>query len=164
MNWSLPFEIALLFAMLGVSASISATTIWLEALAIASVIAVSISLLRRSNQPENAVACDDHTASDGSLPFDPSAIHAVTAEDHYCRFHLVDGSEQLILSRFSDLLAALARIDGEQTHRSAWVASAANAVATRKGRSWRLQLASGKELPVSRSHRERLRRRGWLRR
>jgi hypothetical protein len=168
-NWSLPFEIALLLAMLGVTATISTPSVWLEALAIAAIIAVVIGLaLRRS--PHAAAAEDSRmkqaepNESNDLLPFDPSAIHAVTAEDHYCRFHLADGSEQLVLSRFGDLLGALATLDGEQTHRSAWVASAADAVAIRRGRSWRLQLASGQELPVSRSHAARVRHRGWLRR
>ena len=94
---------------------------------------------------------------------DLADVQAVTAEDHYCRFHLAGGAKPLVLARFADVLAELTGIDGEQVHRGAWIAAASVDGAMREGRAWRLVLADGTRLPVSASYVAAVRARGWLR-
>lgn len=151
LNAMLPLEIFLLLRLCGVPAPFAPLTIWIDALAISAFLALAIALFlgRRKANAGKPIASDDRAR----LGLDPVRIHAVRAEDHYCR-----------LQRFGDVLATLAEIDGEQIHRGAWVASAAGASPVREGRNWRLRLATGQELPVSATYRGRLRTRGWLRR
>ena len=93
--------------------------------------------------------------------FRTADLWALEAEDHYLRVHMSSGST-LILMRLSDAMAALARIDGAQTHRSWWVArSAASRIETGGGRA-ALILPDGTKAPVSRSFFRELKRRGWL--
>ncbi|RBP16157.1 LytTR family transcriptional regulator [Roseiarcus fermentans] len=88
-------------------------------------------------------------------------LWALEAEDHYLRVHSSAG-RTLILMRLSDAMAALARLDGAQTHRSWWVArSAATPIETNQGRAV-LALPDGTRAPVSRSFYRDLKARGWL--
>lgn len=90
------------------------------------------------------------------------AICAIVAEDHYVRLHLADGSQQLLHCRFSDALAALAGIPGEQVRRGAWLAEAHREAALRRDGHWQLTTGTGLSLAVSRSRVAQLRRRGWI--
>ena len=77
-------------------------------------------------------------------------LWALEAEDHYLRVYTSAGAT-LILMRLSDAVAALARLDGAQTHRSWWVArSAARPFETGQGRAV-LALPDGTKAPVSRA-------------
>lgn len=88
-------------------------------------------------------------------------ILCVENEDHYIRVHTTAGNA-LILMRLRDAIAQLADIDGEQVHRSWWVARAAVANVIRTERRIELRLTDGRDVPVSRTGAALLRERGWL--
>ena len=69
-------------------------------------------------------------------------------EDHYVRAHTEVGSA-LHLMTLSDAMARTSR-PGLQVHRSWWVARDAVATVLRDGRSVRLKLLNGLEVPVAR--------------
>ena len=159
-NLPLPLEIPAALALFGLSTEISAVGVWIEAGAISAILFVIMLFTRRRPVPSMPLA-------DTGLLFragirDPAEVRAVRAEDHYCRVHLGDGRSLLILARFSDTLAELAGIDGEQVHRGAWIAAAGMDGAVRDGRAWRLVLADGTRLPVSDTYLSAVRARGWL--
>nr|WP_246438598.1 LytTR family DNA-binding domain-containing protein [Novosphingobium piscinae] len=139
--------------------------LYLSALVIAAGIAVLVALLSpvRPGAGTGVVAPSGPglLAAKAGLP-DLRGLLAVTAEDHYLRLHLADGSRPLVLFRFGDALAELAALDGCQVHRGAWIADGAVAEARRQGRRWMLCLADGTTLPVSESHLAAVRVRGWL--
>lgn len=85
---------------------------------------------------------------------------ALEMEDHYVRAHTALGSE-LVLLRMRDAVAELEGIDGEQVHRSWWVARGAVADVKRDGRNLRLVLDNGVVAPVSRANVALLKDRGW---
>lgn len=98
----------------------------------------------------------------GRLP--PHLGHELIAlemEDHYVRAHTPVGST-LILMRMRDAVAELAGLDGEQVHRSWWVARHAVEQAASDGRNVRLRLKGGLEAPVARNRVPALRAMGWL--
>lgn len=86
---------------------------------------------------------------------------ALEMEDHYVRAHTGLGSE-LVLMRMRDAVAELDGIEGEQVHRSWWVARGAVADVKREGRNVRLVLDNGIEAPVSRANLSVLKHRGWI--
>lgn len=86
---------------------------------------------------------------------------ALEMEDHYVRAHTALGSE-LVLMRMRDAVAELGEIEGEQVHRSWWVARGAVADVKREGRNVRLVLDTGIEAPVSRANVTPLKEAGWF--
>ena len=86
---------------------------------------------------------------------------ALEMEDHYVRAHTALGSE-LVLMRMRDAVAELDGIEGEQVHRSWWVARGAVTDVKREGRNVRLVLDNGIEAPVSRANVSILKQRGWI--
>ncbi|MGB7655391.1 MAG: LytTR family DNA-binding domain-containing protein [Novosphingobium sp.] len=86
---------------------------------------------------------------------------ALQMEDHYLRIHTRLGSD-LILMRMRDAVAELDGIDGAQVHRSWWVARSAVTRTERDGRSIKLMLDGGLEVPVSRDAAADLKAAGWL--
>ncbi len=86
---------------------------------------------------------------------------ALEMEDHYVRAHTALGSE-LVLMRMRDAVAELDGLDGEQVHRSWWVARGAVADIRREGRNVRLVLDNGLEAPVSRANVGPLKGKGWF--
>ncbi|APE29276.1 LytTR family DNA-binding domain-containing protein [Aurantiacibacter gangjinensis] len=86
---------------------------------------------------------------------------ALEMEDHYVRAHTALGSE-LLLMRMRDAVAELHPVQGEQVHRSWWVARGAVADVKRDGRNIQLVLDNGLEAPVSRANVQRLKDEGWL--
>ncbi len=86
---------------------------------------------------------------------------ALEMEDHYVRAHTALGSE-LVLMRMRDAVAELDGIEGEQVHRSWWVARGAVADVKREGRNIRLVLDNGIEAPVSRANVAQLKEHGWI--
>jgi hypothetical protein len=99
----------------------------------------------------------------GRLPPHLSAARllALQAEDHYLRVH-TDAGSTLILMRLSDAIAQTGGVEGARCHRSWWVARTAVAGAGRRGTVAALQLESGLDVPVSRTHLAQLKAAGWL--
>lgn len=181
LNALLPLEIFWALQGVGKAARIDYFGTWLGAVGIT----IAIGLLREFALPERSstqIADDAQPGPAETLPpvvaeapqrprplFERGGVHrpsdllAVRAEDHYLRLHLSGGRQPLILYRFSDAMADLAGVDGEQVHRGAWVAPHAVKGAEREGRRWRLRLSDGSVIPVSESYVGAARRRGWLR-
>ncbi|WP_375289094.1 LytTR family DNA-binding domain-containing protein [Qipengyuania sp.] len=90
-----------------------------------------------------------------------SDLIALEMEDHYVRAHTVLGSE-LVLMRMRDAVAELDSLEGEQVHRSWWVARDSVTGVKRDGRNVRLQLEGGLEAPVARARLAELKQAGWL--
>lgn len=90
-----------------------------------------------------------------------SELIALEMEDHYVRAHTALGND-LVLLRMRDAVAELDGIEGEQVHRSWWVARGAVADVKREGRNVRLVLDNGLEAPVSRANVTPLKDAGWL--
>ena len=90
-----------------------------------------------------------------------SQLIALEMEDHYVRAHTALGSE-LVLMRMRDAVAELDGLEGEQVHRSWWVARGAVIDVKREGRNVRLLLDNGVEAPVSRANVSVLKERGWI--
>ncbi len=88
-------------------------------------------------------------------------ILALQSEDHYVRVHGENTSE-LILMRLRDAIAEMDGVDGEQVHRSWWIARDAVASAEPSGRSWAITLKNGEVAPVARDSVERLQSEGLL--
>ena len=88
-------------------------------------------------------------------------IWAVEAEDHYLRLHTSKGQE-LILLRLSEAIDELAGLEGEQVHRSWWVARQGLADAERGDGRAVLTLKNGVKAPVSRTYAKILRDKGWF--
>ncbi|MES2045877.1 MAG: LytTR family transcriptional regulator DNA-binding domain-containing protein [Pseudomonadota bacterium] len=168
LNLPLPLEITLALRLFGIMVSPRGLPhVWIDALAISAAIFAVIYLAQRRYRPP-AVAAAPAIIPGGLLSKAgvacPTALHAVRAEDHYCRLYLADGRAPLVHHRFGDALAELAGFDGRQVHRGAWAASAGVVAAERDGRAWRLVLAGGARLPVSTRFVADLRAQGWLNR
>ncbi|GGC05407.1 hypothetical protein GCM10011494_24960 [Novosphingobium endophyticum] len=88
-------------------------------------------------------------------------VLALQSEDHYVRVHGENGSE-LLLMRLRDAIAEMAGVEGEQVHRSWWIARHAIATAEPAGRSWKIILKNGAAAPVARDSVERLQTAGIL--
>ena len=96
------------------------------------------------------------------VKFRTADLYAVSSEDHYLRVHTSLG-EELILMRLADAVRELSGADGLRVHRSWWVAKSGIAEEKRiEGRSL-LILASGTEVPVSRSYRAKAKEAGLIR-
>jgi hypothetical protein len=171
LNLPLPIEISLSLRLFGIDYAADPGRTWSEALAISGAIFLVLLIAgvsRRMNPPAPPVlTTPSAVAPDGLLDraglSDPAVLHAIEAEDHYCRLHLAGGRSLLVLHRFGDALAEVADYDGAQVHRGAWVAAVGVAGARRDGRRWLLLLADGAEIPVSASFAATARDRGWLR-
>lgn len=88
-------------------------------------------------------------------------VWAVEAEDHYLRVHTSKGQD-LILLRLSDAIEELTGLEGEQVHRSWWVArDGVTDVERGDGRAV-LTLKSGVKAPVSRTYARIIRDKGWF--
>lgn len=83
-------------------------------------------------------------------------IVAISAELHYLRVYTRTG-EALILMSFGRAVEALEVIPGQAIHRSHWIALAHVAMLESDGNRVICRLDTGLELPVSRTHRTRLR-------
>ena len=74
----------------------------------------------------------------------------VSAEEHYIRIVTRLGSA-LVLYRFSDAIEELGGFEGDRVHRSFWIAWSEVVRIQRQGRTYRIKMSSGEEVPVSRS-------------
>jgi len=112
------------------------------------------------------------TAAATALPVGSAFLHRlpaklgtdllyIKAEDHDLRVHTNLGNDLLLL-RMSDAVAELNPMTGRQVHRSYWVARRAVTSVERDGYRTRLVLATGEQIPVSRTYLPALRKAGWL--
>lgn len=88
-------------------------------------------------------------------------ILAITGRDHYVDILTRKGKASLLM-RFSDAMAEAAPTDGAQVHRSHWVAWSAVERVERSGDRILLVLSNAARVPVSRSYRDLLVRRGLI--
>ncbi len=86
---------------------------------------------------------------------------ALNSEDHYVRA-IGTAREELVLIRLGDAIQEMGVVPGMQVHRSWWVAEAAIAHLKRDGRTAKLVLVDGREIPVAREKLALLRRNGWI--
>lgn len=155
LNLTLPFELELAFAALGLAVDLPYGQVYSAAIVIATLVYGVIMLVtaRRAETSEEAPGGSPEVplflAKLGIV--DLGALLAVRAEDHYLRLHLADERTPLILYRFGDAVRQLGGIDGVQVHRGCWVARRAVAESLRDGRRWRLRLTDGTIVPVSES-------------
>ncbi len=163
LNLPLPLEIMLALRLFGIAGGPRVAGVWVDALAISAAIFVALLLFTRRIYRRPATAPGfAATGLAARARFDPAALIAIVAEDHYCRLRFADGSSHLVHYRFGDAVADAARLDGAQVHRGAWVAAPAIRGAARDGRRWLLLLADGSRVPVSARHLADARARGWL--
>lgn len=114
----------------------------------------TLALARTVFVPPAEISTEDTEASFlRRLPLDRRGkLIRLEAQDHYLNVVTQKGST-LVLLRLQDAVEALKDLDGLQVHRSHWVATGAVVRHRRvQGRDF-LILASGEEVPVSRSYR-----------
>jgi len=190
LNLTLPFEIMLTFALVGMTVVIPWAANFAAAMVVSLGVGAGIAMARNAGEATTAEApllSPPSSPPPSPLPTplpppppstmppapetglalraglrDLAGVECIMAEDHYLRLHLADGRTPLVLYRFGDALLELAAIDGEQVHRGAWVAASAVRGAVREGRRWRLRLAGGMLAPVSETFLPAVRARGWL--
>ena len=80
-------------------------------------------------------------------------ITRLTVNDHYVLVGLSDGSEQRLLMRLSDAIAEMDDVIGFITHRSHWVSQNHIKGLVCEGRREFLELTTGVQVPISRTHR-----------
>ncbi|WP_128891726.1 LytTR family DNA-binding domain-containing protein [Erythrobacter sp. HKB08] len=145
---------------------------YLNVLVIGASITAIFYLIESRNAVEDAAPASQPAAQEEADEVGPRFIERLPAhlgsdlialemEDHYVRAHTALGSE-LVLMRLRDAVAELDGIEGEQVHRSWWVARHAVEDVRREGRNIRLVLPNGLEAPVSRNAAPGLRDKGWI--
>jgi len=91
------------------------------------------------------------------LPRDAKGkIMHITVSDHYKVVTMEDGSQHRMLLRFSDAVMEMDETIGCCTHRSHWVATEFVKEGKRLGNKEFVGLASGADVPVSKTYRENL--------
>lgn len=80
--------------------------------------------------------------------------------DHYLAVHTTAG-KQLILCRMDDAAKELENL-GQRVHRSWWVATTAVIGAEKAGQRLFLTLIDGRQVPVGRTYRDKVKRAGWI--
>ena len=86
---------------------------------------------------------------------------SISGRDHYVDVVTTQGKASLLM-RFSDAMAEVQEIEGDQLHRSHWVAWAyVSGTEKTKGRL-AVVLSCGRRVPVSRNHRDKLEARGLI--
>ncbi|MBH5321021.1 LytTR family DNA-binding domain-containing protein [Aurantiacibacter sediminis] len=140
---------------------------------IGALIALANQLIQRQAQPSvepastpSTIVSQTETPSparflDRLPPELGTQLIALEMEDHYVRAYTALGSE-LVLLRMRDAVAELDGMEGEQVHRSWWVARGSVADVKREGRNVRLVLDNGIEAPVSRANVAPLKDAGWF--
>lgn len=88
-------------------------------------------------------------------------LRALEMDDHYVRVH-TDRGQHMLLMRMRDAVAEVGAVEGEQVHRSWWVARDAVEGQLGQGRTVRLKLAGGLEAPVARNSLVRLKALRWI--
>ncbi len=91
----------------------------------------------------------------------PGALWSISVRDHYVDVQTSHGVTSLLM-RLSDAMAETDPVEGDQIHRSHWVAWQAVHRVEREAAKLFVVLAGGSRLPVSKNHREKLVARGLL--
>lgn len=89
------------------------------------------------------------------------ALWSISVRDHYVDVQTSFGTSSLLM-RLSDAMAETDPVEGDQIHRSHWVAWAAVQRVERDGAKLFVVLTGGARLPVSKNHRDKLVARGLL--
>ena len=95
------------------------------------------------------------------IQYQTAELYAVSSEDHYLKVHTSLGNE-LILMRLSDALIELGDADGQQTHRSWWVARQGIVQTKKSNNKINIELKSGEVAPVSRTYSKAVRDAGFM--
>lgn len=149
---------------LGIQLHILLFFVWLITIAGVGLRLLIVRAFAKKPDPEPAVpGVPPSAAFTDRLPIRLRAaeIWAVSSEDHYLRVHTSAGQE-LILMRFADAMRELAGVDGQQTHRSWWVAKQGLADVVKGDGKLVLKLKSGVDAPVSRTYAPAVKQAGWL--
>ncbi len=91
----------------------------------------------------------------------PGALWSISVRDHYVDVQTSRGVNSLLM-RLSDAMAETDPVEGDQIHRSHWVAWEAVQGVERDAAKLFVVLAGGNRLPVSKNHRDKLVVRGLL--
>jgi hypothetical protein len=126
--------------------------IWLSFLIVFGV-AMAIVQIRYLLHPQEVVA--KSRLFDRFADKSVKQIYRVTVRDHYVDVFTDRGTETLLM-RFSDAIAELDGIRGNQVYRSHWVACDAMVRLDRSSGKYLLVLKDGSRVPVSRSYREKV--------
>lgn len=106
----------------------------------------------KTSSPASAIRSAGQAAMDDLRCKPPVEIGrdvvAARAEDHYARVYTTAG-DALILSKFSDVVAALAPLGGLRVHRSWWARTDAMNTVAQSGQSLILTMTTDLEAPVS---------------
>lgn len=158
--------------------AVSLGQIYLSVMVLGGVISIPWALLRAARAakpaepvpqlPTPAMPASETAAPAGASPFlrriPPklgTELLCIATEDHYLRI-VTDRGSDLILFRFSDALAEVHAVPGQQVHRSYWVAERAVASVEQNGNRIFLVLTNGTKVPVSQTFLPAIRQRGWL--
>ncbi|RVU80801.1 LytTR family transcriptional regulator [Leucothrix sargassi] len=79
-------------------------------------------------------------------------VYCMEAQEHYIAI-CAEAGDRMVLHRFSDAVKQLPKTLGLQVHRSHWVALDAVEEVIISGQTMKLQMANGKQVPVSRTFR-----------
>ncbi len=185
---AIPLTAAVGFALAGMSLETDYLgaafgSLYLQVLGIGLAIQAGMWLLFNRQLPSNDLAQNATEPAPPPIPLDISEIplpKAPTApfferlpaalgtnlvclemQDHYVKAHTLTGSEMLLM-RMRDAIAELDGVEGQQVHRSWWVARDQVRAVRRDGRNMKLELANGLLAPVARNRQEKLRSQGWF--
>jgi DNA-binding LytR/AlgR family response regulator len=137
---------------------------YLEGLVTAIPVGLAFAALIRHRARQRSLREEAQGASPsagGLLGAAPAQVLCLQMEDHYVRVHTAAGS-RLVLATLKQATAALNGAEGQQVHRSWWVAKKAVAGVEQHGRNLRLRLVNGVKAPVARSAVAGLRAAGWI--
>lgn len=125
---------------------------------------------QRSGQTEGKTSAEHHAAHPAAatprlldrLPVEKRGVLlSLSVSDHYTEVVTTKGSELLLL-RLSDAIREADPIPGLQVHRSHWVALDHIVAARKDGQKAIVQLANGRDIPVSRTYVKALKEAGKL--
>ena len=138
---------------------------YLETLLLAAPIAAGLMWFERAGLRAAAPALQAALSGQSLLSRLPGKLGrdliCLEVEDHYVRAHTAEGSA-LILITLQQAMAELDGIEGQQVHRSWWVAKSALVRSVADGRNVRLILSNGTQAPVARNRVAELRALGWI--
>ena len=154
----IPLEITLCYLALGRDAPLA----FLPIMGHVGIVGLAILLVMFALRPPARKAAPDERNPLQRGGLCARDLLAASAEDHYCRLYLADGSQRLLHARLGDIVDLLEDADGMRIHRSHWCADSGVVVGRRAGRGWEVVLPCGTALRVSATHREEAQRRGWL--
>ncbi|GLS85618.1 hypothetical protein GCM10010873_05910 [Cypionkella aquatica] len=142
-----------------------------ELMILVATVSLGVSSLRQAvvQQEQSAPAKADAAPQTPALPrllarIEPEmrgSLIAISVRDHYVDVLTSAGTISLLM-RFSDAMAETAPVDGDQIHRSHWVAWHAVQGIERDGIKLFVILPGEMRLPVSKNHRDKLLARGLL--